>query len=180
MQQGQYYPGFEKLKQLPVIRDLWQRQRLNHFLSVNGGGLHYGKFASFDEARAWLPKNPGYDLESLSDEYLEVRTRRIYAFDYPVMFWLRNAFEATPDGGEIAIAIAAEGRTAALAIRDSGPGIPPAVAKQLFTPFFSTKRDGRGLGLTLVREVTLRHGGEVGLHAHPDGGAVAELRLPLD
>ncbi|MBL8344483.1 MAG: methyltransferase, TIGR04325 family [Rubrivivax sp.] len=94
MQQGQYYPGLEKLKQLPVIRDLWQRQRLNHFLSVNGGGLHYGKFASFDEARAWLPKNPGYDLESLSDEYLEVRTRRIYAFDYPVMFWLRNAFEA--------------------------------------------------------------------------------------
>lgn len=93
---------------------------------------------------------------------------------------LRNAFEATPDGGEIAIAIATEGRTAALAIRDSGPGIPPAVAKQLFTPFFSTKRDGRGLGLTLVREVTLRHGGEVGLHAHPDGGAVAELRLPLN
>ncbi len=92
---------------------------------------------------------------------------------------LRNAFEATPDGGQIAIAIAAEGRTAALAIRDSGPGIPPAVAKQLFTPFFSTKRNGRGLGLTLVREVTLRHGGEVGLHAHADGGAIAELRLPL-
>lgn len=92
---------------------------------------------------------------------------------------LRNAFEATPAGGRIAVALAADGRTAALAIRDSGPGIAPAVATQLFTPFFSTKRDGRGLGLTLVREVALRHGGTVGLHTHPEGGAVAELRLPL-
>ena len=92
---------------------------------------------------------------------------------------LRNAFEATPAGGRIAVALAADGRTAALAIRDSGPGIAPAVATHLFTPFFSTKRDGRGLCLTLVREVALRHGGTVGLHTHPEGGAVAELRLPL-
>lgn len=92
---------------------------------------------------------------------------------------LRNAFEATPAGGRIAVQLAANGRTAALTIHDGGPGIAPAVAAQLFTPFFSTKRDGRGLGLTLVREVALRHGGEVGLHNHPDGGAVAELRLPL-
>jgi two-component system nitrogen regulation sensor histidine kinase NtrY len=92
---------------------------------------------------------------------------------------LRNAFEATPAGGRIAVTLAADGRTAALTIRDSGPGIAAAVATQLFTPFFSTKRDGRGLGLTLVRELALRHGGEVGLHTHPDGGAVAELRLPL-
>lgn len=92
---------------------------------------------------------------------------------------LRNAFEATPAGGRIAVTLVSDGRTAALAIRDSGPGIAAAVATQLFTPFFSTKRDGRGLGLTLVREVALRHGGEVSLHTHPDGGAVAELRLPM-
>lgn len=92
---------------------------------------------------------------------------------------LRNAFEATPAGGRVAITVATEARTAALAIRDGGPGIAPAVATQLFTPFFSTKRDGRGLGLTLVREVALRHGGNVALHTHSEGGAVAELRLPL-
>ncbi len=92
---------------------------------------------------------------------------------------LRNALEATPDGGRIVIALTADRRTAALSIHDSGSGIPPAVALQLFTPFFSTKRDGRGLGLTLVREIALRHGGEVGLHTHSEGGAVAELRLPL-
>ncbi len=92
---------------------------------------------------------------------------------------LRNAFEATPAGGRIAVTLAADGRTAALAVRDSGPGIAAAVATQLFTPFFSTKRDGRGLGLTLVREVALRHGGTVALQTHSAGGAVAELRLPL-
>jgi len=92
MQQGQYYPGLERLKRLPVLRNLWQRERLNHFLSSGGGGLHYGRFSSFDEARAWLPKSSGHDLEVLSDEYIEVRTKRVYAFDYPVMFWLREAF----------------------------------------------------------------------------------------
>jgi signal transduction histidine kinase len=92
---------------------------------------------------------------------------------------LRNALEAAPAGGSIELRLAASGRAATLAIRDSGSGLTPAVAAQLFTPFFSTKRDGRGLGLTLVREVALRHGGEVGLQNHPDGGAVAELRLPL-
>ena len=39
-------------------------------------------------------EEPGFDLASLSDEYLETRTECTYAFDYPVMFWLRNAFEA--------------------------------------------------------------------------------------
>ncbi len=94
MQQGQYHPGLVRLKKLPVLRDLWQRERLNYFLSLSGGGLHYGKFDNFAQARAWLPKNPGFDLETLTDEYLEVRTKRIFAFDYPVMFWLRTAFEA--------------------------------------------------------------------------------------
>lgn len=94
MQQGQYYPGLDKLKRLPVFRDLWKRERLGYFLSTQGGGLHYGRFGSFAEANAWLPKNPGFDLASLTDEYLEVRTQRIFAFDYPVMFWLREAFES--------------------------------------------------------------------------------------
>ena len=94
MQHGQYYPGLERLKRLPVIRNLWQRERLNHFLSDGGGGLHYGRFNSFDEARAWLPKSSSHDLEILSDEYMEIRSKRVYAFDYPVMFWLRNAFDA--------------------------------------------------------------------------------------
>lgn len=94
MQQGQYYPGLERLKRLPVLRSLWQRERLNHFLSESGGGLHYGRFSSFDEARAWLPPSSGHDLAALSDEYIEVRTQRVYAFDYPVMYWLREAFAA--------------------------------------------------------------------------------------
>ena len=90
----------------------------------------------------------------------------------------RNALEATPDGGRIALDLRYEDGYVVFSLRDSGPGIPPAAAAQLFTPFFSTKRDGRGIGLTLVREIASRHGGEVGLENHPDGGAVAVLRLP--
>jgi signal transduction histidine kinase len=45
-----------------------------------------------------------------------------------------------------------------LVIADSGAGIPESVAGELFSPFFSTKRDGQGIGLTLVKEVLLKHG----------------------
>jgi nitrogen-specific signal transduction histidine kinase len=45
-----------------------------------------------------------------------------------------------------------------LVIRDTGTGIDPDVAEQLFSPFFSTKRNGQGIGLTLIREVLIGHG----------------------
>ncbi|MGE0640574.1 MAG: PAS domain-containing sensor histidine kinase [Thermoanaerobaculia bacterium] len=91
---------------------------------------------------------------------------------------LRNAFEASPDGGAVEISVGGDSRHAALSVRDSGPGISSDIADQLFTPFFSTKREGRGLGLTLVQEVARRHGGEVRLENDPRGGAIATLRLP--
>ncbi|MEO8503534.1 MAG: ATP-binding protein [Acidobacteriota bacterium] len=58
-----------------------------------------------------------------------------------------------------------------LRIRDHGPGLSRAAREALFTPFFSTKRDGRGLGLTLVREILSRHGFDFALENLPAGGA---------
>ena len=54
---------------------------------------------------------------------------------------------------------------------DSGPGIPEDVRALLFTPFFSTKRNGRGLGLTLVQEILNAHGFEFSLETGEGGGA---------
>lgn len=72
---------------------------------------------------------------------------------------LKNAIEAIGEDGTITIAYDVEGR---LSIADSGAGISPEVASRLFTPFFSSKADGRGLGLTLVAEVLGRHGRAIG------------------
>jgi nitrogen fixation/metabolism regulation signal transduction histidine kinase len=76
---------------------------------------------------------------------------------------LRNAAEAIGGSGQIEIEITVDDGVARLAITDDGAGIEPSSRDQLFTPFFSTKRDGRGLGLTLVREILAAHQFELAL-----------------
>ncbi len=80
---------------------------------------------------------------------------------------LKNAMESIGEDGRIALRLDRD----FLAIRDSGPGIPEEVRALLFTPFFSTKRNGRGLGLTLVQEILSAHGFAFSLEAGEGGGA---------
>ena len=84
---------------------------------------------------------------------------------------IRNAAEAIGSDGSIEIALRRDGRRQSLTIADSGPGIPTDVLPRLFAPFFSTKRDGRGIGLTLVQEVLKQHGFEFSLQNGPTSGA---------
>ena len=84
---------------------------------------------------------------------------------------LKNAMEAAGDGGRIGVRLWRENGTTLLAVRDSGPGIAPAARDRLFTPFFSTKRDGLGLGLTLVAEVLAQHRCTFDLRDAEEGGA---------
>jgi two-component system nitrogen regulation sensor histidine kinase NtrY len=84
---------------------------------------------------------------------------------------LKNALESIGEDGRIVLRL----EHGALAIRDSGPGIPPDVLPLLFTPFFSTKRNGRGLGLTLVQEILSAHG--FGFSLGPGEGGGAEFRV---
>ena len=74
---------------------------------------------------------------------------------------IKNAMEAIENRGSIGISLDAVNRQ--LTIADSGTGISAGVAEQLFSPFFSTKKDGQGIGLTLVKEVLLNHGYEFSL-----------------
>ena len=64
-------------------------------------------------------------------------------------------------------------------IRDHGPGIPETLQEQVFAPFFSTKPDGLGLGLSICRTLVEAHGGRLWAHPHPEGGAVFSFTLPL-
>jgi nitrogen fixation/metabolism regulation signal transduction histidine kinase len=87
---------------------------------------------------------------------------------------LKNAMEAIGEDGRITLRLALEGTRPVLRITDTGPGIPEEIRPLLFTPFFTTKRDGRGLGLTLTREILAWHGFDVGLENRAEGGG-AEL-----
>lgn len=84
---------------------------------------------------------------------------------------LKNAMESIGEDGAILLRLDRGG----LSIRDTGPGLSEEARALLFTPFFSTKRNGRGLGLTLVQEILSAHGFEFSLAPAEGGGA--EFRL---
>jgi two-component system sensor histidine kinase DctS len=64
-------------------------------------------------------------------------------------------------------------------VADVGAGIPPEVQERLFTPFFTTKREGMGLGLSLCRTVVEQHGGQLVFEPHPPQGTIFRFTLPL-
>jgi signal transduction histidine kinase len=94
---------------------------------------------------------------------------------------VKNALAATPEGGEVVVAIRREGDELVLGVEDSGPGIPPEVLARLFEPFFSTRLDdgGIGLGLTVVRGIVDEHGGKVEVFSREGGGSRFVVRWPL-
>lgn len=91
---------------------------------------------------------------------------------------LRNAIESIGTSGVIEVEGLRVDERVRLTIRDSGKGIAAESENLLFTPFFSTKQDGRGVGLMLVRDILTRHGAGFTLRNHPDGGAEFALDFP--
>lgn len=75
-----------------------------------------------------------------------------------------------PDGGD---------GEAVVEVADHGPGIPPEIAERLFTPFFSTKPEGMGMGLAICRSIVELHQGRLEFTPRPGGGTVFTLGLPI-
>jgi two-component system nitrogen regulation sensor histidine kinase NtrY len=88
-------------------------------------------------------------------------------FEQAVLNILKNAAEAAGAGGVVTVRVGAERGRAVLTVDDSGPGFGREVQENLFTPFFSTKTDGQGIGLTLVQEILGAHGCEFRLERLP-------------
>ena len=86
---------------------------------------------------------------------------------------VRNAIEAAGENGSVEIAV----RDNALTVCDNGPGIADNDWAQWFTPFFTTKRDGRGIGLAVVQEILSSHGFAFSLENGPSGGAIFTLQF---
>lgn len=91
---------------------------------------------------------------------------------------LLNAAQAMGGKGTIRTETEVQQGKCCVRISDSGPGMPPEVLARAFEPFFTTKGRGTGLGLSLVRSVVERHGGDVQIQCPATGGTVVSLRLP--
>src|SRR5476651_14366 len=98
---------------------------------------------------------------------------------YRVMVNLgRNAFDA--GATEVSVRARARGDLMSIDIADNGPGVPPAVASQLFRPFTTGGRaSGTGLGLAIARDLVRAHGGDIALMETGDRGSTFRFTLPL-
>ncbi|MCC6527663.1 MAG: GAF domain-containing protein [Polyangiaceae bacterium] len=90
---------------------------------------------------------------------------------------LHNALEASPSGGEVECRVELGPRELAVLVEDRGSGLS-ASPEECLRPFFTTKRNGTGLGLSVCQKIAAAHGGAVQLSARPGGGCTAALLLP--
>lgn len=91
---------------------------------------------------------------------------------------LKNAVEAMPDGGDITIRTGMTRDHVTLEVRDTGEGIAPELRDKVFSPFFSTKGKGSGLGLAMIRKIMDDIGGNVDLQSKEGEGTAVTLLLP--
>lgn len=97
---------------------------------------------------------------------------------------LQNAVDFSPAGGAVTLGWQRQDGRVIFTVEDSGPGVPDFALGRVFERFYSlprpgTERKSTGLGLALVREIAHLHGGDAKLENRPEGGARAELWLPV-
>jgi signal transduction histidine kinase len=89
-----------------------------------------------------------------------------------------NACQAMgPAGGRLTIRSRDTDGRVTVDVEDTGPGIPDHVRPNLFKPFFTTKREGNGLGLAISARIVAEHGGNIGYRCPPGGGTIFTVAL---
>ena len=91
---------------------------------------------------------------------------------------LQNAMQAMPAGGTIEIGLHAEENSSVLTVGDTGVGMDDEVREKLFTPFFTIKEDGTGLGLVTSKKIIDAHHGQIRVDSEPGRGTRFSISLP--
>jgi|SRR5579864_2150893 len=91
-----------------------------------------------------------------------------------------NAAQAMNHDGTIRTLVVADDRTCRIAVADRGPGIPSEIRDRVFSPFFTTKPRGTGLGLPTARRLVDIHHGRISVECPPEGGTTVTIELPRE
>jgi len=132
-----------------------------------------------DVVRLLREKTDGREIEWVWDVQAELGPVSIDPIQIEQVFInvIKNAIEAIEKEGRITIAIDRDGSRSFVAVRDTGCGIPPEIQRNLFTPFYTSKARGQGIGLTMVQEILVGHGFDFSLATLPSGET--EFRMLL-
>jgi signal transduction histidine kinase len=93
---------------------------------------------------------------------------------------LKNALEAMDQGGEITITSRVRENKVEISLADTGQGLAPEVAANIFQPYFTTKAKGTGLGLAISQGIIQEHGGTILVDSTPGQGTTFTIQLPLN
>ncbi|MEH7415006.1 ATP-binding protein [Neobacillus drentensis] len=91
----------------------------------------------------------------------------------------KNAFQAMPYGGILSIHINKQSDFCRITVSDNGVGMSKNQISQAFNPFYTLKKDGSGLGLTVCKRIIDSYGGEIKIHSNPNQGTEVEILLPI-
>jgi signal transduction histidine kinase len=91
-----------------------------------------------------------------------------------------NGAQAMSEGGKLRVSLAEDGRVALLSIHDQGAGIPPDVRDKIFDLYFTTKKDGSGIGLAMTYRIVELHNGSIEVESDATHGTTFILRFPLN
>lgn len=90
-----------------------------------------------------------------------------------------NALDAMPDGGRLTVSTSTRNGYVLATVADTGTGMPEEVRRKLFTPFFTTKPNGTGLGLSVSYGIVKRHGGDIEVKSEEGKGSWFVVKLPV-
>lgn len=96
-----------------------------------------------------------------------------------VLNLIRNSLDAMPDGGKLTVGTRRERGQVRLWVKDSGHGMDDNQMREVFTPFFTTKSRGTGLGLAVVQQIAVEHGGHVECESTVGGGTTFTIFLSV-
>lgn len=92
---------------------------------------------------------------------------------------LTNAIQASQEGEEVIIGCDASRKNLAINVIDFGCGIPPDKKEEIFSPFYTSKKDGTGLGLPIVKKIIEAHRGRIEITDNPEKGTTFRVNIPL-
>jgi two-component system sensor histidine kinase DctS len=161
-------------------------RRVYGFVRHQGGGIERIPLgARLDEAIALVDgvlKRQDIRVRRLDDCNPEIDGDSVL-IEQALFNLLRNAGESmvnTEIGRRsIEVSLKVEGNYAHLRVADHGPGIPDELAPKLFSPLFTTKVEGMGMGLSICRSVIESHKGRIWFEPNPDGGSIFHVLLPI-
>ncbi len=133
---------------------------------------------------AWKLRASAKDVQIVCtpDRTIDVicdRSRMLQVLDNLVENAVHSASTGENSGGKVWVSAGQHDRVAEIEVRDNGTGLNANALKHALDPFFTTKETGTGLGLSISFEIVQAHGGDLQLSNHPEGGAVASIRLPM-